>query len=97
MILKTQISMLMCVLIKVIAGPDLRVPGLDLSPIENIWRIIKRKIRQRRPQTLQARMGPNSNTKTPETHNIDAQMSSNCFEMKRKCYTMINIPPSQLF
>ncbi len=25
----------------------------DLSPIENIWRIIKRKIRQRRPQTIQ--------------------------------------------
>ncbi len=25
----------------------------DLSPIEKIWRIIKRKIRQRRPQTLQ--------------------------------------------
>ncbi len=25
----------------------------DLSPIENIWSIIKRKIRQRRPQTLQ--------------------------------------------
>ena len=25
----------------------------DLSPIENIWRIIKLKIRQRRPQTLQ--------------------------------------------
>ncbi len=25
----------------------------DLSPIENIWRIIKRKIHQRRPQTLQ--------------------------------------------
>ncbi len=25
----------------------------DLSPIENIWCIIKRKIRQRRPQTLQ--------------------------------------------
>ncbi len=25
----------------------------DLSPVENIWRIIKRKIRQRRPQTLQ--------------------------------------------
>ncbi len=25
----------------------------DLSPIENIWRIITRKIRQRRPQTLQ--------------------------------------------
>ncbi len=25
----------------------------DLSPIENIWPIIKRKIRQRRPRTLQ--------------------------------------------
>ncbi len=25
----------------------------DLLPIENIWRIIKRKIRQRQPQTLQ--------------------------------------------
>ncbi len=25
----------------------------DLSPIENIWRIIKRKIHQKRPQTLQ--------------------------------------------
>ncbi len=35
----------------------------DLSPIENIWRIIKLKIHQRRPRTLQqletwARMGP---------------------------------------
>ncbi len=28
----------------------------------------------------QARMGPNSNTKTPETHNLNAQTSSNCFE-----------------
>ncbi len=28
----------------------------------------------------QARMGPNSNSKTPETHNIDAQTSSNCFK-----------------
>ncbi len=27
----------------------------------------------------QARMGPNSNTKTPETHNLDAQMSSKVF------------------
>ncbi len=45
----------------------------------------------------QARMGPNSNTKTPETHNLDAQTSSNCFEKKRRCYTMVNMPPSQLF
>ncbi len=74
----------------------------DLSPIENIWCIMKRKIRQRWPQTLQqvwnlyqARMGPNSNTKTLET--LDAQTSSNCFEKKRRCYTMVNMPPSQLF
>ncbi len=40
-----------------------------------------------------ARMGPNSNIKTPETHNLDAQMSSNCFEKKRRCYTMVNMPP----
>ncbi len=32
----------------------------------------------------QARMGPNSNTKTPETHNLDAQMSSNCFEKEEE-------------
>ncbi len=76
----------------------------DLSPIENIWCIIKRKIHQRRPQTLQQletyirmRLGPNSNTKTPEMHNLDAQTSSNCFKKKRRCYTMVNMPPSQLF
>ncbi len=45
----------------------------------------------------QARMGPNSKTKTPETHNLDAQTYSNCFEKKRRCYTMVNMPPSQLF
>jgi len=31
----------------------------------------------------QARMGINFNTKTPETHNLDAQTSSHCFEKKR--------------
>ncbi len=45
----------------------------------------------------QARMGPNSNTKTPETRKLNAQTSSNCFEKKRRCYTMVNMPPSQLF
>ncbi len=45
----------------------------------------------------QARMGPNSNTKTPETHNLDAQTSSNYFEKKRWCYTIVNMLPSQLF
>ncbi len=80
----------------------------DLSPIENIWHIIKRKIRQRRRRTLQQLETyirqewdqipiPNSNTKPPETHNLDAQTSSNCFEKKRRCYTMVNMPPFQLF
>ncbi len=45
----------------------------------------------------QARMGPNSNTKTPETHNLDAQTSSNCFEKKRRCYTMVNMPRTNYF
>ncbi|MGH0164017.1 UNVERIFIED_CONTAM: hypothetical protein FKN15_046098 [Acipenser sinensis] len=43
-----------------------------------------------------ARKGPTSNTKTPDTHKLNAQTSSNCFEKKR-CYTMVNMPPSQLF
>ncbi len=68
----------------------------DLSPIENIWHIIKRKMSKMTTNSsaagnlYQARMGPNSNTKTPETHNLNAQTSSNCFE-KRRCYTMVNI------
>ncbi len=45
----------------------------------------------------QARMGTISNTKTSETHNLDAQTSSNVFEKKRRCYTIVNMPPSQLF
>ncbi len=45
----------------------------------------------------QARMGPNSNPKTPETNNFDAQMSLNCFEKRRRCYAMVNMHPSQLF
>ncbi len=69
----------------------------DLSPIENIWCIIKRKIRQRRPQTLQQEWGPTSNTKTPDTHNLDAQTSSNCFKKKRRCYTMVNMPRPNYF
>ncbi len=75
----------------------------DISPIENIWHIIKWKISKRWSRTvrqletyIRARMGPNSNTKTPENHNLDARTSSKCFEKKR-CYTMVNIPPSQLF
>ncbi len=76
----------------------------DLSPIENIGCIIRQKILQRWPRNssaagnlYQARMRPNSNTKTPETHNLDAQTSSNCFEKKKICYTVVNMPSSQLF
>ncbi len=76
----------------------------DLSPVENIWCIIEQKNTSKTTTNssaagnlYQARMGPNSNTKTTETHNLDAQMSSNCFEKKRICYTMVNMPPSQLF
>ncbi len=46
----------------------------DLSPIENIWRIIKQKNMSKTTTNssaagnlYQARMGPNFNTKTPET------------------------------
>ncbi len=64
----------------------------DLSLIENMWHIIKLRIRQRRPQTLQQLetyiMGPNSNT---EAHNLDAQTSSNCFERRG------DATPTQLF
>jgi len=45
----------------------------------------------------QVRMGPNFNTKTPETHNLDAQTSSNYFEKKRRCYTMVDMPAFQQF
>ncbi len=45
----------------------------------------------------QARMGPNSNINTPETHNLDGQMSSNCFEKNRRCYTMVNMPRPNYF
>ncbi len=72
----------------------------DLSPIENIW---NEKVPNMTMNSLadgnlyRARMGSNSNTKTPETHNLDAQTSSNCFEKRRRCYTMLNMPPFQLF
>ncbi len=72
----------------------------DLSPIENIWRIIKQRKNTSKTTTnsseagnlYQARMGPNSNTKTPEPHNLNAQTSSYCFKKKRRCYTVVNMP-----
>ncbi len=73
----------------------------DLSPIENIWCIIKWKIHQRRPQTLQQletyiRQGWDQ-IPTPKLQKLITSMPSNCFQKKRRCYTMVNMPPSQLF
>ncbi len=71
----------------------------DLSPIE----IIKIKMSKTTTNSsaarnlYQARMGPNSNTKTSETNNLGAQTSSNSFEKKRRCYTMVNMPRSIIF
>ncbi len=73
----------------------------DLSPIENIWCILKWKICQRWPQTLQQVetyiRQEWDQIPTPKLINPDAQMSSNCFKKKRICCTMVNMPPSQLF
>ncbi len=75
----------------------------DLSPIENIWRIIKWKILQRGPQNssaagnlYQARMRPNS---TPKLQKLITSMPRRpqTIWKKRRCYTMVNMPPSQLF
>ncbi len=57
----------------------------DLSPIENTNSSAAGNL-------YQARMGQNSNTKTPETHNLDAQTSSDCFKKKRRRYTVVNMP-----
>ncbi len=77
----------------------------DISPKENIWWNYKTKNMSKMTTNSSAAgnlyqatyIGPNSNSKTPETHNLDAQMSSNCFEKKSRCYTIVNMPPSQLF
>ncbi len=68
-------------------------PGL--SHIENIWHIIKQKIRQKQSMNssaagnlYQARMGPNYKIKTPEMCKLDAQTVSNSCEKKRRCCTM---------
>ncbi len=61
----------------------------NLSPIEKVWRIIKWRIRQRRPQTLKLLetyiRQEWDQIPTPETHNLDAQTSSNYFEKKSRC------------
>ncbi len=64
----------------------------DLSPIEKFGASLSEKyvkddhkLFSAAGNPYQARMGPNSNTKTPETNNLSAQMPSNCFDKKRRC------------
>lgn len=55
--------------------------SIDLSPIENIWHIIKRKMTTNSSvagNLYRVRMGPNSNNKTQESHNLEAQT---CFKL----------------
>ncbi len=70
----------------------------DLSPIKNIWHIIKRKIRIKRPQTLQQlETYIRQEWDQIPTPKLQKFKSSSCLEKKRRSYTMVNMPPSQLF
>lgn len=64
--------------------PECLVP--HLSPIAKILRIIKYTSK------TTTNSGPNSNTKRPATHTLNAQTSSKCFKKKR-CCTTANIKP----
>ncbi len=76
----------------------------DLSPIENIWRIIKWKIHQRRPQTLQQLetyiRQEWDQIPTPKLQKLQKLITSmprrlqTVLKKKRRCYTMVKMPPS---
>ena len=72
----------------------------DLSPIENIWRIIKRKICQRRPRTLQQLeiyiRQEWDQIPTPKLQQLIASKKRRK-EKKRRCYTMVNKPRANYF
>ncbi len=71
----------------------------DLSPIENIWRIIKRKIRQRWPRTLQQLkpISGKNGTKFEHQNSRNSISMPRRGEKKRRWYTMVNMPSSQQF
>ncbi len=79
----------------------------DLSPIENIWRIIKRKMRQRRPKTveqLEACIRQEwDNIPIPKLEQLVSsvprrlQTFADCYKKKRGCHTVVNMALSQLF
>ncbi len=64
----------------------------DLSPIENIWGIIKREICQRWPQTLQQL----ETYIRQERDQIPTPLLQKLIT-SRRCYTMVKMPPFQLF
>ncbi len=82
---------------------DLPACSPDISPIENIWRIIKLNICQRRPQTLQQletyirQEWDQILTPKLQKLNLNAQTYLNCFDKKRRCYTMVNNPRPNYF
>ncbi len=71
----------------------------DLSPTENIWRIIKRKIHQRWPQTLQQLetciRQEWDKIPTPKLQKliISTPRYLQTVFKKRRCNTMVNMPP----
>ena len=75
----------------------------DLSPIENIWRIMKGRIRQQRRQTVKQLvlytpiMGKNSTCKTPIIDIFSSQTITKCNQKKRRHYLVVNMPLSQPF
>ncbi len=75
----------------------------DLSPIENVWRILKRKMRQRRPRTvahLKTCLQEEWDKITPETlHHLVSQSLNifKCCEKEWQHYKVVNALLSQLF
>ncbi len=76
----------------------------DLSPIENVWRILKRKMRQRRPRTvahLKTCLQEEWDKITPETlHHLVSSVPKRILSVvKRKWqhYKVVNALLSQLF
>ncbi len=74
----------------------------DLSPIENIWCIIKRKIHQRLPQTLlqlETYIRQEwDQIPTPKLQKIITSMPRRLQTvLKNRYYTMENMPPFQLY
>ncbi len=76
----------------------------DLSPIENVWRILKRKMRQRRPRTvahLKTCLQEEWDKITPETlHHLVSSVpkqSFKCCEKEWQHYKVVNALLSQLF